>query len=523
MDGAMDETTRHDAPADDEAIALGDYVLGARLARRPAADVYEAVHVPTGAPRLVYVLRPGAMQDHPLVHRVVCEVDAARWLRHPAIAKVDGYGDTPSRRLYLGVERAPGRTLRALRAEGERLPAWRVARLASRLVEALDEAHAVGLTHGRLTPDAAVLAPEAEAAGAPPLVTLVGLGAGAVAFDGEVPEGDRPFVSPEQLAGRDADARSDVFGLASLLQLLLTDEVPAEVAPDAAPAVSTAADGHRPTTAVLAAARAADPRHRPATVKAFWEELLAALVSDAAAAASLGPTAVAAREQGAAEPATSAPIEQVLRALEFELLELDGAALEELAPAASTSGEPAFDHAAARTVEPAPAAPTTVAPAAQTSVSAAPTAPAAPRAPYPTRRLARLRPPLAPSPELAPPVPVRSGRGRRTLVTLAWCLGVPALAAAVGWPLAHGVSFARDARDGETAPVMPIVAPAPARPAPPPSTIDSVFGPPERPAPTRALPTVPTLDVPVIDVPTVDARPARALVRPEEFTQRVTP
>jgi len=176
----MDGSTQHASTAHsaaDAALTLGDYVLSARIARRASADVYEATHAPTGAPRLVYVLRPGAMQDHPLVHRVVCEVDAARWLRHPAIAKVDGYGDTPSRRLYLGVERAPGRTLRALLADGERIAAWRVARLASRLVEALDEAHAVGLTHGHLTPDAVVLAPETEAAGSPPLVTLVGLGA----------------------------------------------------------------------------------------------------------------------------------------------------------------------------------------------------------------------------------------------------------------------------------------------------------------------------------------------------------
>ena len=81
----MDGPTQHPGAAG-AATTLGDYALGARLARRPSADVYEAVHAPTGAPRLVYVLRAGAMQDHPLVHRVVCEVDAARWLRHPAIA-----------------------------------------------------------------------------------------------------------------------------------------------------------------------------------------------------------------------------------------------------------------------------------------------------------------------------------------------------------------------------------------------------------------------------------------------------
>ncbi|MGZ8413084.1 MAG: hypothetical protein ACXW05_10145 [Gemmatirosa sp.] len=507
----MDETTRHATADDDTAVALGDYVLGARLARRAAADVYEAVHVPTGAPRLVYVLRPGAMQDHPLVHRVVCEVDAARWLRHAAIAKVDGYGDTPSRRLYLGVERAPGRTLRALHADGERLPAWRVARLASRLVEALDEAHAVGLTHGRLTPDAVVLAPEAEAAGSPPLVTLVGLGAGAVAFDGEVPPEDRPFVSPEQLAGREADARSDVFGLASLLHLLLAGEAPAEVADGAPDAIATSSDAsHRPTGVVLAAARAADPRRRPATVKALWEELLAALVADAAAAASLGPTAPAAEStaESAMSGTPAAPIDEVLRALEFELLDLDLDVTE------------ALDVGAA--VEIAPPAPIAPAPAVA-SMPPAPPAPPAPRAAYPTVRPARLRPPLAPQPDLVPPVPVATSRRRRVLATLAWCIGVPAVAAAVGWPLAHGVSYARDARTRETAHGTTPATTAPARPPAAPSTVDSVFGPSEPAPEPRALPTVPTLELPVVELPTVEPRAARVVVRAEEFTQRVTP
>ena len=145
MDGRAEQPTPEEAPVSaDAALTLGDYVLGPRLARRVSADVYDATHTPTGAPRLVYVLRPAAMGDHPLVHRVVCEVDAARWLRHPAVAKVDGYGDTPSRRLYVGVERAPGRSLGELLADGERMVPSRVVRLAARLVEALDEAHAVG-------------------------------------------------------------------------------------------------------------------------------------------------------------------------------------------------------------------------------------------------------------------------------------------------------------------------------------------------------------------------------------------
>jgi serine/threonine-protein kinase len=261
---------------------LGDYVVGARLERRPAADVYDATHAFTGAPRLVYVLRPGAMQNGAFVHRLAHEVDAARWLRHPAVAKVDACAETTNGRLYVAVERPVGRSLAGVLAEGGRMTAGRVVRLGSRLVEALDEAHAVGLAHGRLTPASVVVAEGWDEA-AHALVTLTGLGVGGVAHDDAVVGVDRAYVSPEQRAGGEPDARSDVFGLSALLHHALFGTPPAEV--DGVGGLPVDAVDHLPAAIVLAAARAADPAGRPASVKAFWEDLLDALVTDVGAEA----------------------------------------------------------------------------------------------------------------------------------------------------------------------------------------------------------------------------------------------
>ena len=73
----MDDRAPHPAP---EATAgqptvLGDYQLSPHFVRRAVADVYDATHTPTGGARRVYVLRPGAMQNHALVHQVVCEAE----------------------------------------------------------------------------------------------------------------------------------------------------------------------------------------------------------------------------------------------------------------------------------------------------------------------------------------------------------------------------------------------------------------------------------------------------------------
>jgi hypothetical protein len=66
---------------------------------------------------------------------------------------------------------------------------------------------------------------------------------------------------------------------------------------------------HLPAAVVLAAARSADPRCRPASVKAFWEDLLDALVADteveASSAAAAAPVAVA--PAAAAAPRAALP------------------------------------------------------------------------------------------------------------------------------------------------------------------------------------------------------------------------
>jgi serine/threonine-protein kinase len=514
MDGRAEQPIPEQAPISaDSALTLGDYVLGPRLARRVSADVYDATHTPTGAPRLVYVLRPAAMRDHPLVHRVVCEVDAARWLRHPAVAKVDGYGDTPSRRLYVGVERAPGRTLGELLADGERLVPSRVVRLAARLVEALDEAHAVGLTHGRLTPEAVVVADESDATGSP-LVTLVGLGVGAVAFDAEVSEAERPYVSPEQLGGGEADARSDVFGLASLLQHALLGAAPTVVSAAARADDGAGDDEHRSTAAVLAAARSADPRRRPATVKGFWVELLAALVADASAVVGARIERTRTEDEAAdLPPAARAPEVGLLQHLELDVLDFDAAPAEPTVR--RSAAEPSFG-VPSRWSEPAPVAPPAALAPRPAVVERAVSRPAAHdlidhdwERDRERERTGRPHGPgTAAAAAAAQAEPAARGRRRRRVVALL-CLAVPAVAAALSLPLAYeddgdAPRIQESAAEVTTPYELPIAA---REPLPEPAVRDST---------ERALPSVPLVDLPDAGLPTVDPS-LRPLVRPGDF------
>jgi hypothetical protein len=518
------------APADADPGALGpgatlgDYRLGARLGGTAAADAYDATHVPSGTPRVVHVLRPAAMQDHPLVHRVVCEVDAARWLRHPAAAKVDGYGDAPGGRMYVAAERAPGRPLADLLAGGTGLTPRRVVRLACRVVEALEEAHAVGLVHGRLTPGAVVLGDDVDAAGAP-MVTVTGLGVAAVAFDAQPRDAERAYVSPEQQAGAAPDVRGDVYGLASVLWAALAGRAPDDGDDPAA------ADTGVPGADVLRAARAPEPGRRPASVRAFWEELLGALVADAAAAAAepapAGPAA------GSGAPAA------LLDPAAFDLADFDLTELA-LAPAPAAAGWAARPHAAPHDglgfgaldstpeLVPAPAAPAAAPAAARLPAVHAPEyapvvahAAAAPPVPPFAARPAPSAPARAyrwdddhsrprPARPAAPP-----RRPRRWFNSaLPWWLAVPAVAAAaVGAPLARDWAYpgprAEPPSAGEVVAAVPAARPRPRRPL----RTDDL------PADTAAgdtLPAVPWVEVPVVELPAA-ADSARPVVRADDF------
>ncbi|GJG89023.1 hypothetical protein tb265_42040 [Gemmatimonadetes bacterium T265] len=250
---------------------LDAYVVGGRRERYPNADLYDAVHCATGTPYRLYVLRPHAMANGALLHQIACEADAARWLQHPAVPKLDVLGTTPGRRHYLAAEHRPGPSLRTLVADSGWLPAEYVVRLAAPLVEVLDEAHALGLVHGRLTPDV-VHVTEAPAYGGTG-VTLTGLGLAAVTRGVEVTSDERPFISPAQAAGGSPTASDDVYGLASLLDYALHGEVCATecVAENAGP--------RKTVSCVLRAARSPNPADRPPSVRVFWEELLSALVA----------------------------------------------------------------------------------------------------------------------------------------------------------------------------------------------------------------------------------------------------
>jgi len=155
------------------------------------------------------------------------EARAVARLSHPGIVEIFDYAGDAAVESYLVTEFVRGRTLRAFAAEvGFGHP--EIAMLVGRaLADALVHAHSAGVIHRDLKPEN-VLVHEGE----PPALKLADFGIARILTSDErmtmtgALVGSPHHMAPEIVEGRDADARSDLFSLGTLLYWLATGKLP---------------------------------------------------------------------------------------------------------------------------------------------------------------------------------------------------------------------------------------------------------------------------------------------------------
>jgi serine/threonine protein kinase len=158
------------------------------------------------------------------VQRTVADLATPGLLPYEQVGLVDG-------RLYVVRGRAKEQTLADLQLQGRRMEIGRVVELAIELCEALAPAHRAGLVHGSLAPQSVLLGTATNtAAPSERSVTLADAGLlpalhAASAAQGR-PWGRIPYLSPEQAAGEQVLAASDVYVIGCLLYEMLTGRPP---------------------------------------------------------------------------------------------------------------------------------------------------------------------------------------------------------------------------------------------------------------------------------------------------------
>jgi len=217
-------------------MRLGPYEIVAPIGAGGMGEVYRA-----GDPRLdrtvaVKVL-PGAFAaDSESRHRLEQEARAIAALNDPHICTIHDVGRHDELD-YLVLEFLEGETLDARLARAP-LPVEQALRYAVQICDALDAAHRRGLTHRDLKPANVMLSSSGvkllDFGLAKPQTPVVSAGGETVAVPVAATQGAKPlttagtilgtiqYMAPEQIEGREADARTDIWAFGCVLHEMLT-------------------------------------------------------------------------------------------------------------------------------------------------------------------------------------------------------------------------------------------------------------------------------------------------------------
>jgi serine/threonine protein kinase/WD40 repeat protein len=210
---------------------LGPYEIGTPLGAGGMGEVYRARDTRLDRTVAIKVL-PQHLADTPEARqRFEREARAVSALNHPHICTLHDVGSQDGTE-YLVMEYLEGETLAARLGKGA-LPLEQVLKLGVEIADALDKAHRQGIVHRDLKPGNIMLTKSGAklldfglAKAAVPLTSGVTL---TVAVTRTTPVtqqgtivGTFQYMSPEQVEGKEVDARSDIFSFGAVLYEMLT-------------------------------------------------------------------------------------------------------------------------------------------------------------------------------------------------------------------------------------------------------------------------------------------------------------
>jgi serine/threonine-protein kinase len=261
-------------------VIAGRYKLIETLGDGAMGQVFVAENLSIGRRVAIKMLKPELLADAQFRKRFQQEAQAIAVIEHRNVARFfDLVVGDPT---FLVMEFVPGPTLAYVLRSG-RMELTRAINIVLRLCWALDAAHRAGVIHRDIKPSNVILSPDPEHGEEPKLIDF-GLAKLASTLSGEGLTrtgqilGTPEYMSPEQIANRDVDARSDVYSLGCVLYEMLTGAPPfggsddvqilyQQVHAPAAPARRQLPELPREVDALIARAIAKQPRDRFASMQ----------------------------------------------------------------------------------------------------------------------------------------------------------------------------------------------------------------------------------------------------------------
>ena len=213
------------------------------------ATVYAAEDTRLGRKVALKILRPEQAQDDTFRARFKREAEAVASLNNPAIVAVYDTGSyNPSQDgeesssedstaiPYIVMEYVEGHTLRSILSRGGHLPVRDALGYSEQLLGALQYSHSMGIIHRDIKPaNIMVLERTSEdiAKGQPGQIKVMDFGisraieeAGEALTKANVVMGSARYMSPEQVSGKEVDARSDLYSAACVIYEMIAGRSP---------------------------------------------------------------------------------------------------------------------------------------------------------------------------------------------------------------------------------------------------------------------------------------------------------
>ncbi|WP_394840032.1 protein kinase [Pendulispora rubella] len=204
-------------------------------------SVYEALHEVLGTRVAIKLLHPELAHRTGLIDRFMQEARVAAQIQSPHIVQVTDVDRTPEGVAYIVMELLQGEALSSVLERERKVPIAVACEYTKQILEALEVAHALGVTHRDLKPENVFVT---FVAGKPVLKLIdFGIAKFRTSEPGVTPKnltvagvvmGTAEYMAPEQAYSADrADARSDIYAVGVMLYEMIAGVRPVEGDADA--------------------------------------------------------------------------------------------------------------------------------------------------------------------------------------------------------------------------------------------------------------------------------------------------
>ncbi len=209
-------------------MVSGRYRILRKLGQGGMGAVYLAEQPGLGHKVALKFLNANLSQDEGIARRFLNEARSYGLVAHPNAVALHDFGQDEQGNLFISMEYVEGQDLKKLLLQEGRLAVSEAVDIALQLADVLAHAHAQQVVHRDLKPENVVVRRGLRGYHAKVLdfgiARILGDGATRVTVQGLV-AGTPNYMAPEQVEGKEVDARVDIYALGLVLFELLTGQV----------------------------------------------------------------------------------------------------------------------------------------------------------------------------------------------------------------------------------------------------------------------------------------------------------